>query len=51
MEVIGADGVNVGIVDRIERNRIKLTRRTATRVSSPRSKTTRCGCLPSAPWR
>jgi len=27
MEVIGADGVNVGIVDRIERNHIKLTKK------------------------
>lgn len=27
MEVIGADGVHVGIVDRIEGDRIKLTRK------------------------
>jgi hypothetical protein len=27
MQVIGADGVNVGIVDRVEGNRIKLTKR------------------------
>ena len=27
MEVIGADGVHVGTVDRIEGNRIKLTRK------------------------
>ena len=26
MEVIGADGVHVGTVDRVERNRIKLTK-------------------------
>jgi hypothetical protein len=26
MEVIGADGVHVGTVDRVEKNRIKLTR-------------------------
>ena len=26
MEVIGADGVHVGIVDRVENNRIKLAR-------------------------
>jgi hypothetical protein len=26
MQVIGADGVNVGIVDKVEGNRIKLTR-------------------------
>ncbi|MGA7372146.1 MAG: DUF2171 domain-containing protein, partial [Methyloceanibacter sp.] len=26
MEVIGADGVHVGTVDRVEENRIKLTR-------------------------
>jgi hypothetical protein len=26
MEVIGADGVHLGIVDRVEGNRIKLTR-------------------------
>lgn len=27
MEVIGADGVHVGIVDKVEGNRIKLTRK------------------------
>lgn len=27
MEVIGADGVHVGTVDRVEANRIKLTKR------------------------
>ena len=27
MEVIGADGIHVGTVDRIEENRIKLTRK------------------------
>lgn len=27
MEVIGADGVHVGVVDRVEGSRIKLTRR------------------------
>ena len=27
MEVIGADGVHVGTVDRVEGNRIKLTRK------------------------
>lgn len=27
MEVIGADGVHVGTVDRVEENRIKLTRK------------------------
>jgi hypothetical protein len=27
MEVIGADGVHVGIVDRVESDRIKLTRK------------------------
>jgi hypothetical protein len=26
MEVIGADGVHVGVVDRVENNRIKLAR-------------------------
>jgi hypothetical protein len=26
MEVIGADGVHIGTVDRVERNRIKLTK-------------------------
>ena len=26
MEVIGADGVHVGVVDRVEKNRIKLAR-------------------------
>ena len=31
MEVIGADGVHVGTVDKIEGNRIKLTKRTAAR--------------------
>ena len=27
MEVIGADGVHIGTVDRVERDRIKLTRK------------------------
>jgi hypothetical protein len=27
MEIIGADGVHVGVVDRVENERIKLTRR------------------------
>jgi hypothetical protein len=27
MEVIGADGVHVGTVDKVERNRIKLTKK------------------------
>lgn len=31
MEVIGADGVHIGTVDRVEGNRIKLTKRTAAR--------------------
>ena len=26
MEVIGADGVHVGVIDRVENNRIKLTK-------------------------
>ena len=29
MEVIGADGVHVGTVDKVEGDRIKLTKRTA----------------------
>jgi len=29
MEVIGADGVHVGTVDKVEGGRIKLTKRTA----------------------
>ena len=54
MEVIGADGVHIGTVDRVEDNRIKLTRPTAgwgtksitttsPGASSPRSRATRCG--------
>lgn len=31
MEVIGADGVHVGTVDKVEGARIKLTKRTAAR--------------------
>jgi hypothetical protein len=32
MEVIGADGVHVGTVDRLENNRIKLTKADSARV-------------------
>ena len=34
MEVIGADGVHVGTVDRIEENRIKLTKADSGRVGT-----------------
>jgi len=30
MEVIGADGVHVGVVDQVEGNRIKLTKKDST---------------------
>ena len=54
MEVIGADGVHIGTVDRVEDNRMKLGGRTAgspiptttitsPAASSPRSRATRCG--------
>ncbi len=54
MEVIGADGVHIGTVDKVEDNRIKLTRPTvgwgtnsttitSPRASSPRSRASRCG--------
>ena len=54
MEVIGADGVHIGTVDRVEDNRIKLTRADSGSgheehhhyipgASSPRSRATRCG--------
>lgn len=52
MEVIGADGVHVGIVDRVEGGRIKLTKAEApggSHSSSPPSKATRCGCRPMRP--
>jgi len=40
VEVIGADGVHVGTVDRVEENRIKLTRLTAARVGTKAITTT-----------
>jgi hypothetical protein len=55
MEVIGADGVHVGTVDKVEGRRIKLTKKTAaraltraiitssTKASLPRSNATRSG--------
>jgi hypothetical protein len=58
MEVIGADGVHLGTVDRIEGDRIKLTKaenvgaamRVITTSSpaawSPRSKATKSACRP-----
>ena len=56
MEVIGADGVHVGTVDRMEGGRIKLTKKDSgegshkghhhfiDRVWWPTSKATRSGC-------
>lgn len=54
MEVIGADGVHVGTVDKVEGGRIKLTKKdsgegshittSSTGVSSPTSKATRSVC-------
>jgi hypothetical protein len=61
MEVIGADGVHVGTVDKVEGDRIKLTKKdsgevatratitSSTRNSSRRWKATRCGFPPLAP--
>lgn len=56
MEVIGADGVHVGTVDKVENGRIKLTRAAtpATTTSSrsaswPRSKATRSASPPTPP--
>ena len=60
MEVIGADGVHVGTVDKVEGDRIKLTKAdsgskaaamraittSSRRASSPGSTATRCGCRP-----
>ena len=58
MDVIGADGVHVGTVDRIDGDRIKLTRKdsgegshkaiiiSSRAASSPTSRETRCGCRP-----
>ena len=54
MEVIGADGVHIGTVDRVEDDRIKLVRAdsgsptptttiTSRAASSPRSRAIRCG--------
>ena len=67
MEVIGADGVHVGTVDRVENGRIKLTKNdsgvghqprttiTSTPAWWPISKAIRCSCLPMAmspsPWK
>ena len=60
MEVIGADGVHVGTVDKIEGNWIKLTKKDSGESShkghhhyidrgrSPTSRATKCACLP---WR
>jgi hypothetical protein len=60
---IGADGVHVGTADKVEGNRIKLTKKTAvkvatrvtitslTRTSSRRWKAIRSGFLPSAQSR
>jgi hypothetical protein len=61
MEVIGADGVHIGTVDRVEGNRIKLTKKdsgegrhkghltTSTRDWSPTSKATRSASPPTRP--
>ena len=63
MEVIGADGVHLGTVDRIEGDRIKLTKAEsgqaamrATIISSraawsPTSKATRSACRPTPTWQ
>ena len=60
MEVIGADGVHVGTVDRVENNRIKLTKADSgegrhkghhhfsTAVSWPMWKAIRFACQPTA---
>ena len=62
MEVIGADGVHIGTVDKIEGGRIKLTKKdsgegshkaittSSTKASSPTSKATRFGCPPMLTW-
>ena len=63
MEVIGADGVHVGTVDRIEGGRIKLTKKIAGRVRTKaiiiifqyrwwrKWKATRFGFLPILTWQ
>lgn len=62
MEVIGADGVHVGTVDKVEGNRIKLTKKDSgegshkghhhfiDKGSLPMSRVTRCGCPPRRRW-
>ena len=59
MEVIGADGVHIGTVDKVEGNRIKLTKAdsgegkhratiiSSTRAWSPKSRVRRYGCRPT----
>ena len=64
MEVIGADGVHVGTVDRVESGRIKLTKADSgqgmhkghhhyhrRRASWPMWKATKCVCRQMATWR
>ena len=58
MEVIGADGVHIGTVDKVEGNRIKLTKKDSgegshkghhhfiDKGSSPISRATRSACRP-----
>jgi hypothetical protein len=50
MEVIGADGVHVGTVDKVEGNRIKLTKKTAVREAT-RVITTSLFAASSRGWR
>ena len=63
MQVAGADGVRVGTVDRVENNRIKLTKADSgegrhkghhhytTRASWPMWKATKCACRQMATSR
>jgi hypothetical protein len=50
MEVIGADGVHVGTVDKVEGSRIKLTKKTAGREAIRAITTSLIGAL-SPRWR
>ena len=62
MDVIGADGVHVGTVDKVEGDRIKLTKADRARAamkattissratSSPASKATKSASAPMATW-